>query len=332
MANTTGTIFFKKLYQQKEFLEVPTSFLRLDTHLAFDIYLSPENGIDPPVLYRNKNLPFTKDVKQRLIHHDVKTLSIPTENDQSFYKYIENNIGDILTDPDISIEQRAWFLYESAQNMIHSMMKDPRSSDMLQRSSNIADHAVHFMFKESNAFKCLLKVTSYDYYTYTHSVNVFVFSTALAHALGHSENEVRVFGQGTLLHDIGKSMIDPAIIRSREKLTPAQWHEIKQHPVLGHRILLQQGFRDEIVLFTTRHHHEKLDGTGYPDGLKGNEITHWARICAIADVFDAMTSKRTYKDAHGSFETLKVIRDEMRTQVDRHFLRVFIQMMGSSND
>ncbi len=332
MAHTKDTVLSRKFYEQKEFFEVPTSFLRLDSQLSFEIYLPPDNDSHPPVLYRNKNLPFTQEVKHRLMDHDVVTLLIPTESDQSFYQYIENNIGDILADPDISIDQRATYLYESAQNLIHSMMKDPRAGDMLHRSSNIADHAVHFMFKESDAFKSLMQVTSYDYYTYTHSVNVFVFSTALAHAIGHSEFEVRIFGQGTLLHDIGKSMIDPAIIRSREKLTPSQWYEIKQHPVYGHQILLQQGIRDEVVLSTTRHHHEKLDGAGYPDGLRANDISRWARICAIADVFDAMTSRRTYKDAIGSFETLKIMRDEMSTQLDRHFLRVFIQMMGSSND
>jgi len=125
-----------------------------------------------------------------------------------------------------------------------------------------------------------------------------VFGVALAQRLGlGSPGEQREFGYGAFLHDVGKSMIDSAILNCTGKLSDDQWKQMKLHPVYSHHILKEQGGLQQIALDVARHHHEKLHGRGYPDGLPGEQTSPWARVCAIADIFDALTTQRSYKDA-----------------------------------
>jgi len=187
---------------------------------------------------------------------------------------------------------------------------------------------VKFVFGQRDAFENLLKVTSYDYYTYTHCVNVFMFSIALAQSMGYSAHDVQSLGNGALLHDVGKCMVDPDIVNCRGKLSQEQWLQMKLHPVHGHTLLKRQGMRNSVILDVTRHHHEKLSGAGYPDGLGPSDISDGARIVAIADIFDALTTRRSYKEAINSFPALKLMREEMVKDIDADIFRAFVALMG----
>jgi HD-GYP domain-containing protein (c-di-GMP phosphodiesterase class II) len=132
-----------------------------------------------------------------------------------------------------------------------------------------------------------------------------------------------------LLHDVGKCQIDTSIVNCPGKLSPEQWQEMKRHPVYGHTILQKNPDMDSIALDVTRHHHEKLTGDGYPDGLTSKEISAQVRICTIADIFDALTTRRVYKEAIISFEALKLMRLEMAQSLDFGFLKCFIEMLAA---
>jgi putative nucleotidyltransferase with HDIG domain len=134
-----------------------------------------------------------------------------------------------------------------------------------------------------------------DTETQGHSIRVVKYTLQLAKLLGiHDEMRLKALEYGALLHDIGKIGIPDAILRKAGELTPEEWAIMKTHPVLGYEILHKIKFLEEssqVVL----HHHEKYDGTGYPDGLKGSQIPLSSRIFAVADAFDAMTSRRPYR-------------------------------------
>jgi putative nucleotidyltransferase with HDIG domain len=234
----------------------------------------------------------------------------------------------VLNDCSIPKIERSTALYNSARGLVKEAMEDARSGDLIERSSAMIDNTVSFLYNDSESFDYLMRISSYDYYTYTHSVNVFVFMTALAQRLGYSLEEVKDASQGALLHDVGKSELDPAIIQSKGALTDEQWVQMKLHPVYGYDILVEQGVTNDVILDVVRHHHEKIDGSGYPDGLAGDEISHWSRICTIADIFDAMTTRRSYKDVKNSFKTLRIMNDEMAGQIDMDFFKEFITLMG----
>ena len=172
-----------------------------------------------------------------------------------------------------------------------------------------------------------MNVTSYDYYTYTHCVDVTIYSLSLGKTLRLSKAELEDLGTSAILHDIGKSKIDYDIVNKKGRLTDEEFTAMKQHPVFGYDIALENGITDERILSGIRHHHEKLDGYGYPDKLKKEDLTMFAQIIAVADIFDALTTKRSYKEAFTSFDALMLMKKEMSTQLNEQILSNFIKLL-----
>ena len=146
--------------------------------------------------------------------------------------------------------------------------------------------------------------------------------------LGLPEEQLRILRIGGLFHDIGKIGIPDNILQKESKLTDDEYSEIKNHPSIGVHILgSAEIFKDIIPI--VKHHHERYDGRGYPSGLKGEEIPYIARIAAVADTFDAMTSKRSYRDALD----LQVVKDEIKrcegTQFDPEIAEVFLEILNN---
>ena len=308
---------------------VPLSTLRVDTCLGFDLFLKTGRE-KAPVLFRERNTPLTAKVFSRLAERKHRNVLIRQTDEDAYARYVEAHLGALIADDSIEVNEKADIVYQAARGLMNEVMKDPRASGVVERSRDLVSNTITFMRSNQTSFEHLLKVVSYDYYTYTHSVNVFVFSIALAQRLGHTEPlALQVFGEGALLHDVGKSTIDPSIVNSRGKLTPEEWAIMRTHPERGHRILLERGGLDEMALGVVRHHHEKRRGGGYPDGLSGDKIPMLARITTIADIFDALTTRRSYKNALGSYPALKLMRDEMLEDLDPDFFQTFVMMMAN---
>lgn len=309
---------------------VKLTSLRVDTLVDFDLYIRP-GAQRPPVLYRERNLPFTADVFDRLAEHGASHVYIPTNDRDAYRRYIEANLPAVLADESLPMEQRSELLYDSAQGLLIAVFEEPRAKELVQRSRELVQNTSEFLRYEADALPHLLKVISFDYYTYTHSVNVFVFSMMLAQHCGVTDPAIlQEFGEGTLLHDVGKSQIDSAIVNCRGKLDDTQWAEMKRHPVYGFDILSDHGTLGAMALDVVRHHHEKLNGKGYPDGLANGDISFYVRISTVCDIFDALTTRRTYKDALGSFPALKLMKEHMSEELDPDIFRVFVGMMGNA--
>lgn len=310
-------------------IAIPLDSLCLDTVSDFDIYLRVGRNAEP-VLYRERNSPLTVDVLARLRDSNVTEIGIPSSQRDLYCRYVERNLPRILADPSLATREKAGLLYFSVQGLMNEVMTDARSGELIQRSKAVVATTVDFMLQEPAAFENLLHLVSYDYYTYTHSVNVFVFSLSLAQRSGTRQtNLMREVGEGLLLHDVGKSRIDPAIVNSKGKLTPDEWQEMRKHPQYGYEILAEHGGMTDIALDIVLHHHEKLNGKGYPDGLMGDEISPFVRMCTIADIFDALTTRRSYKEAMESFAALKLMLTEMGPDLDPVLVRAFVDMMGN---
>ena len=308
---------------------IPLTSLVVGTVTGFDVYLKARDD-RRPVLFRGKDIPFTEEVRERLVDSKVSELFIDSSDEKAYARYVEEHLGDIVRDEKLPAEEKSGLIYMSVQNLLSEVMTSERSGEVIKRSKAAVESSVDFMLNEPNALRCLMEVASFDYYTYTHSVNVFVFSLSLAQRVGCGNREdLRSYGDGLLLHDIGKSRIDPAIVNCRGKLSPEQWAEMKKHTVYGHEILSEHGDMSEVALDVTLHHHEKLDGTGYPNGLRGEEIAVPVRICTISDIFDALTTRRSYKEALPSFPALKLMKDEMMENVDPELFKVFVNMIGN---
>lgn len=159
---------------------------------------------------------------------------------------------------------------------------------------------------------------------YRHCVNVAALSTILGKWIGLNEKELNLLTYSAILHDIGKTKIDPNIINKKAPLTTKEFNEIKNHPVIGYNLLKAISFLDNSVSFGILMHHERLDGTGYPLGMKEEKIHKFAKIIAIADVFDAVNSNRMHKKKRGPFEALEIISRESLGKLDYKFSRIFL--------
>ncbi len=161
-----------------------------------------------------------------------------------------------------------------------------------------------------------------DEYMKKHGKNVKAYAIAIAEEMNLSEELKSRIGTAALLQDLGKIMIPASILKKTGPLTEEERAIINQHPVAATRILEPIGIF-ELELQTILHHHEKVDGTGYPSGLKGREIPIGSRILAVADAFDAMTSDRDYISAKSSEDTIKEIVDCIGTQFDADIVEAF---------
>ena len=198
-----------------------------------------------------------------------------------------------------------------------------RTADLLPMVEDIAQATS----KGTAAMVAVTRLKDKDQYTYIHSVAVGTLMMGLARHLGLKDEDVHVAGMAGLLHDIGKMHIAPEIVDKPGRLDPDELAQMRLHPGLGHSILIDIDDLDPRILDVCRHHHEKMDGTGYPDGLKGEELSLFARLSAVCDVYDAVTSIRSYKRAWSPHEALAQMI-EWEGHFDPEMLRSFIDSLG----
>jgi HD-GYP domain-containing protein (c-di-GMP phosphodiesterase class II) len=315
--------------KQKQFRIFPLAMLRIDKIMNFEIYLWNKRK-NEHVLFCGRNLRFTEAVKERLLDNGISDIYIRDSEQHAFSSYVEKNLGTILDDPGIATEQKADLLYLSLTGVIEDVMSDPRAGDVVPRSQSIVKNACKFLYEQRHALECIMRVCSFDYYTYTHSVNVFVFAMTLGTRVFPKEEVMDDYGMGALLHDVGKSQVPDEILNCKGKLTKEQFEIMKLHTWYGFEILQEKDGISPLVLDMTLHHHERIDGSGYPDGLAGDQVAREVRCVTISDIFDALTTRRSYKEQMSSFDALKLMRDEMQGHIDPELFRMFVQMISDS--
>jgi len=312
----------------QKFVEIPLHALRVDSVTEFSIYLM--HGEDSaPVLYRDANLVFSEEHRGKLADGAVAGVYIAVDDRKPYLRYLENYLADIVGDNHVDAGEGATIVYACATNLVQDVLERPAQSEDIRRAQQLVAHTLDHLLADQARFPQLLERMAFDYHTYTHSVNVCVFGLALGQRLGMSREELHRLGTGLLLHDIGKSTIDDAILNKRGRLTDEEWQVMRRHPAEGARILESVGGVDAPALAVVRQHHEKCTGKGYPGGLAEPDIHFFAKICALADVFDALTTQRSYKEALDAFPALRIMQDEMMQDFHPRLFREFIRMLGT---
>jgi len=174
-------------------------------------------------------------------------------------------------------------------------------------------------------------VEAKDSYTRGHSDRVAAYSVLIGQELGLYNKDLNILNIGGMFHDIGKIGISDRILSKKGKLTDAEYNEIKKHPSIGKQMLLNSTIFSDIIPIVYSHH-EKYDGTGYPEGLKGDEIPFLARIVAVADSFDAMTSRRPYRDELSIDEVKETIKQNGGTQFDPEVSNALLNILENKFD
>jgi len=234
-------------------------------------------------------------------------------------------LREAIHDKKLEPGKKAKIVYESSIQLMERLLEEPRAENIREAKKGIAEIVDLVMADDETSFS-LLNITSHDYYTYTHSVNVGVYSILLAKAyIGKSDtHNMQELGAGFFLHDIGKVKISPDIINKPGRLTDEEMQEMRTHPNRGYKILSETSHLTDECRIIVMEHHERHDGNGYPRRLKGDEIHVYGRICSVADVFDALTAERAYKKKKGVFEALTIMRDEMLGHFQKDLFETFV--------
>lgn len=225
---------------------------------------------------------------------------------------------------------RARLLKDQALDVVRDMMRDARLGKILglERAQPVVQEMVASITRNSSALLALLQIRDKDDYTFLHSVSVCTLLAAFCHSLGMQPQLTYQAALGGLLHDIGKSLVPDAILNKPGRLTEAECDVIKRHPLEGYAILAAMPGIGPVPLDITLRHHERLDGNGYPDGLRGNAVSELAQMAAIVDVYDAITAERCYHQAMSPATALGKLHEWSKTQYSARLVQAFIRCIG----
>ena len=195
---------------------------------------------------------------------------------------------------------------------------------------NISKHIMHEFDTLSDVVNYLHLVKPLDDYTYSHSLNVSLMAIVIGKWMGFNEKQIDEIAIAGLLHDLGKTKVSQHLLSKPGKLTPEEFDEIKKHTILGFMMVEKAMNISPEIKYAILMHHEKIDGSGYPTGATENQIPLYARIIAVADIYDAMTSNRTYRDKLCPFEVIKDFEMQTYGKLDTEVLSVFLKNIANS--
>ncbi|WP_114971295.1 HD-GYP domain-containing protein [Rhodoferax ferrireducens] len=226
--------------------------------------------------------------------------------------------------------ERATRICLQAKQAVVSMFEEARMGNTVDvdGAKLLVEEIADSVARNPGAIISLARLKTVDDYTYMHSVAVCALMVALARQLGLDDAQTRSAGLAGLLHDLGKAVMPMAVLNKPGKLTEAEFTVIKSHPVEGHKMLLGGINVDPMALDVCLHHHEKTDGSGYPKGLKGDEISLFAKMGAVCDVYDAITSNRPYKAGWDPAESLRKMAEWTRGHFDPTVFQAFVKSIG----
>ena len=238
-----------------------------------------------------------------------------------------------VAEPRVSLEAemgRAAKICATARGAVSSMFQEARMGKAIdaKHALPVVEEIASSVMRNPGALIGLARLKNKDDYTYMHSVAVCALMVSLARQLKLDDDEVREAGMAGLLHDIGKMMVPLSILNKPGKLTDDEFVSVKGHPVEGYKLLKAGSGVSDITLDVCLHHHEKMAGNGYPERLKGEQMSIFARMGAVCDVYDAITSNRPYKAGWDPSESIRKMAEWSGPHFDPVVFQAFVKSIG----
>lgn len=224
---------------------------------------------------------------------------------------------------------RAVAICARAKTAVVSMFNEARMGNAVDtiEVQNLVEDISDSVQRNPGALISLARLKQVDDYSYMHSVAVCALMVALARQLKLSDEQTRVAGMAGLMHDLGKAVIPLSVLNKPGKLTDEEFAVVRNHPLRGYEMLKAGGVVDEAVMDACLHHHEKIDGSGYPHRLQANQLSLLARMTAVCDVYDAITSNRPYKNGWDPAESLRQMA-QWTGHFDTPIFHAFVKSLG----
>ncbi|MCR9075090.1 MAG: HD-GYP domain-containing protein [bacterium] len=297
-----------------EYFPVPIDAIQSEG-LGFDLYLIYEGC--QAVLYRKSGASYSMCDCDELREKGITHFYVRNVEHQQFQRAVCEQACDAFEDASVVREKRTRMVRDSCGKMIENFMTSQRVDGISETLGMMAGKFGEWCNNDKSEFSYLLDMSEHDFYTTTHMVNVGVGCTLLgAELLGNDHEMVQVLSLGGLIHDVGKCGVPTDVLNKEGKLSDDEWGMIRKHPELGASILRgQEGISPELVDMTLNHH-ERLDGKGYPNGIRADEISFHARVCSVVDVYDALSSARPYRGPIAPRAVLDMMREDVGKAFD----------------
>ena len=313
-----------------------------DVQLGMYIHEIRGDWMEHPFWRKSFMLDQQKDL-DKLISSGIKGIWIDTS--KGLDVEVEEFVAEIPSSPQVesppvkkpvtpvSLEKEmdvAKKLHGKTKEMVVSMFSDVRMGKAIEihEATSMVDEIQQSMERNRNAMMSLVRLKSANEYTYLHSVAVCVLMIAVGKQLGLTEEELRLAGVAGLLHDIGKMVIPPEVLDKPGKLTDEEFMVMKSHPQHGWDILKSCYQVHDTALDVCLHHHERVDGKGYPEKISGDALTLFARMGAVCDVYDAISSDRCYKKAWSPAESIQKMASWREGHFDERVFQAFVKSIG----
>ena len=300
--------------------------------IPIDFTVYQKNGLEVEDYFGPKRQGDKPEPIPEGIQVSQKPIVIKNSDISLYRKYLKNLVHECSGSRGISTELHCGIVRENSKLVIKEVLEDPKNGNNIQKSSSVVETVIDNILGQEKTFYNLMKITSYDYYTYNHSLNVCTLSIGLGILKNLKRNpDLFELGLGALLHDVGKSLIDPHIINKPGKLTDEEYMIVQGHVAAGTKLLEDSSETiPKNSFFPVLQHHEKISGFGYPYKLKEKRIHLFGRITAIVDFYDALVTDRPYRKALEPFDALKLM-SEYPDDYDQVLMKDFVIMLGEQS-
>lgn len=308
-----------EMNENHEYIKIRVGSLLPGQAITFNLYVLLNTR---HVLYLRAGEVLAKDKITQLEEKGSDSFYIETKDRQAFKDYIHNKMNS----DELDARQKAFLLKESSFHLVEELFEKPDIDEALSESKEIIRDFVSYVDQEPEGVAHLIGLSSHDFYTYNHSLDVSIYAIGLAKIIGFSGDELVEMGRGGIFHDIGKRKVDPNIICKKGPLDDHEWAQMQKHPQYGLEILNEHDVSDAVIAACFEHH-ENFLGNGYPQGLDGEDIHPFGRIISIVDCYDAMTTKRSYNEPMAPLEAMEFMKTKLIQKFDPDFLNAMYSIL-----
>jgi HD-GYP domain-containing protein (c-di-GMP phosphodiesterase class II) len=279
------------------------------------------------VFFAQKGLVIDGDLRGRLQENRTRILYVREEEGGVYHEYLQQTLVTIVRDPVVDSHKKAEAVLSACRQVMRRVFDDPRAV-FIQHACGVIEPTVDLILADDQATRHLVKLTSYDRCTAVHSTNVGIFGVALSRFILGSDrsHDMHRLGIGFFLHDLGKCKIPIEILNKPGPLTTDERRIVNCHVLDGYQMLDNSGLMTDEARTVILEHHERDDGHGYPHGKLASGIHPYARICRLADIYEALTSDRPYHQRRSTFEALKLMKEKVVTDLDEALFAKFVRL------
>ncbi|MFZ3231652.1 MAG: HD domain-containing phosphohydrolase [Pseudobdellovibrio sp.] len=305
----------------KDYFRIRLSTIAPNEPTPFDLFIL----IDGKVINYLKRGDELKAARASALHFkdSGESFFVLNENKEAYRAYVKSMMNSSL----ISNTQKANILRESSIAILEDLFENPDVGAALENSKPIITELLQFMDVAPHSIGNLISLSGHDFYTYNHSFDVSIYSLGLGQALGFDKKTLEELGIASLFHDIGKRNVALDILCKKGPLDEAEWVQMRMHPQFGLKILNEHDGITDATKATCFEHHESWSGGGYPQDISGEEIHPFARIVALTDTYDAMTTQRSYNTPLRPSDALNMMKNKLAGRYDPDMLKAMYSVL-----